>query len=1455
MRKKTIIFLIIIILTATIVLITKTINKSNVKTNSQNLFQEQTNETNEKSQDKGDITLAKDKKVERRTVNITSQIELNNENSEFTVDKATSKIILENYEGIEDCIIIPKEINGKEISKIKEDAFEDCYNLEVIKVPKEIENACSIINDFEINYNAEDDNYIEYVTTREYSESYEYYLNLSEEEKKAQEIIPEKFEVPFTKLYSEEMIELYNTDVANDDIPDSFDLRDYINIKVENQKSFGNCYAFATLSAIETNLALRKNENVDLSEVHFSVATKQGYGGGFSSANSSHFKSKIVPAYEEDWSMSEIYQDKSNDINRLINKYLIGDNLTEEELKIIHDEALKTKAVLSVKESVKIPSTSSCTQQEVKEIRNTIKKHIMNYGGLYAIINIDDYKNYEGKTVLNYHSTGIIFGNHAVTIVGWDDNFSRDNFPESIRPKNNGAYLALNSYGSSWGNDGYFWISYEDMCVELNLNGYITVEDVGENIKTDSMIIKDINTDETVKNDELKRGEKYQININTKISNITKNHLEVKIRDSQNDYTSLAQISGTEIKNNKAEVIINFDTRFFEMGTYIIEIIYGEETISKQIDIIKNTFDYKINEDKTSITIIEYTGKDKNIEIPKQYVGFDVTGIENKAFYKNNNIESIMIGENIKVIGTQIIAEGVIIYGYEGSEIEKYAIQNNYSFIKIGTEKLEGDYWKFDIENNTLYITGNMENYASENIVPWYSFNKSIYNVIFEYNINKIANYAFSNCINLKEINIPDTITSIGKSAFKGCSKLEKIEIPKNVSKIGEAAFMSCKKIKEIEIPIGVKSIEKETFDNCLELETIEIPDTIIDIKEEAFIGCENISQINLPDSVKNIGKAAFKSCKKLYEIKIPSQVSKILDATFEYCSKLTKVELPYGLISIGKEAFYSCSVLKAINIPETVNTISSFAFTFCAQIEKIEIPNQVTKIEEFTFEYCINLKEIIIPDSVNYIGKYAFLGCTNLKEIMIPKDITQILEYTFKDCTNLEKVELSEKVTSIGKKAFDGCSNLRELILPEGVETIQSNAFVGCQGLEKIEMPENVQNMADDAFVDCNLNIKLNFIGGQTEEIVEFPEILKRIIDKEDMLYTSEDLTLTRCKINAEQEKINIKLDIGNSAFIGINSGKMNGFTIRYFTDIIDLDRIEIKNPPNKLKYIEGENFEEEGMKIEAVYADGNRKEITNYKIISGEKLKNEQTSVTISYTERYITKTVTQLITVEEKKIINEEPDEGSKEEIPENDIDQKEEPKEELPEDNIDENEKPKEDSFESQEDVNSQEQFNKNETSKVEEEIPNLLLKSGNNYLKTLSINIAGKDIGFDKNIREYKVNVGKEIDNINVTAEREDLSSKIEIIGNGKLNYGRNIVSVIVEAQNGLKKAYTIEILREEQNIPELDTTDIQKLIEEIPSEENIKNNKINKINMYVLIIPIIAITLVMGILLKIKNRK
>ena len=71
---------------------------------------------------------------------------------------------------------------------------------------------------------------------------------------------------------------------------------------------------------------------------------------------------------------------------------------------------------------------------------------------------------------------------HAILIVGWDDNYSRDNFRDNNKPKNDGAWLVKNSWGNYNDEGGYFWISYEDKTLlqaedNFYINGICDIQD------------------------------------------------------------------------------------------------------------------------------------------------------------------------------------------------------------------------------------------------------------------------------------------------------------------------------------------------------------------------------------------------------------------------------------------------------------------------------------------------------------------------------------------------------------------------------------------------------------------------------------------------------------------------------------------------------------------------------------------------------------------------------------------------------------------------------------------------------------------------------------------------------------------------------------------------------------------------------------------------------------------
>lgn len=96
-----------------------------------------------------------------------------------------------------------------------------------------------------------------------------------------------------------------------------------------------------------------------------------------------------------------------------------------------------------------------------------VKKMIIQYGAVATAFYTDQTTTTGGTACYNpstysYYYDGSYTTNHAVVIAGWDDNYSKSNFNSLKQPSSDGAWLVRNSWGSNMGDDGYFWISYED---------------------------------------------------------------------------------------------------------------------------------------------------------------------------------------------------------------------------------------------------------------------------------------------------------------------------------------------------------------------------------------------------------------------------------------------------------------------------------------------------------------------------------------------------------------------------------------------------------------------------------------------------------------------------------------------------------------------------------------------------------------------------------------------------------------------------------------------------------------------------------------------------------------------------------------------------------------------------------------------------------------------------------
>ena len=231
--------------------------------------------------------------------------------------------------------------------------------------------------------------------------------------------------------------------------PAKYDPRSSLGLPVRNQKPSNMCWAYTLAANLEISFLRNGAGLFDLSEEHLAYffANRVNDPLGNSANDSNNLfrdyrdggNQTLAAIFLSSWSGMALESQVPYRTN--------ADHTTDYEDTPSSKMAYKTTAYLE---------NAAFSAYSVNKVKNLISE----YGSVSMSFGM--YDAYYNPHMYAYSYPGNSGVNHAVTLIGWDDNYSKENFNSASKVTSDGAWIARNSWGEDWGDDGYFYISYEN---------------------------------------------------------------------------------------------------------------------------------------------------------------------------------------------------------------------------------------------------------------------------------------------------------------------------------------------------------------------------------------------------------------------------------------------------------------------------------------------------------------------------------------------------------------------------------------------------------------------------------------------------------------------------------------------------------------------------------------------------------------------------------------------------------------------------------------------------------------------------------------------------------------------------------------------------------------------------------------------------------------------------------
>ncbi len=371
----------------------------------------------------------------------------------------------------------------------------------------------------------------------------------------------------------------------------------------------------------------------------------------------------------------------------------------------------------------------------------------------------------------------------------------------------------------------------------------------------------------------------------------------------------------------------------------------------------------------------------------------------------------------------------------------------------------------------------------------------------------------FSNCPNLVEIVLPDSLKVLGSNAFANTA-LTHIALPNGLQKMGSSVFSGCANLRAAELPDSMTSLPDETFMNCSSLKTLNLPSTVVRLGEFCLYksGIETLSVEQLAE----LGSFAIYGCENLKRFSADIHPSANVSISFSNLPALESVFLGGSIDTMSFKDYEGMSMpsLKNITIMGDVGYLDLHAFPAldtvlvggnvhnlnlsdlpvlqsvtlegmdiqdsyaimtlvdCPKLDDLRVNSGVLPGEiDLSIENCgfrtLDLSMIKKPsDSERWNGDSIDVRyMPRMDRLILPDNITTIDDHAFEYNHALRDVSnLPDSITSIGFMAFGGCDNLETIVYPENALVPNGSPVYDCPALTSVTLPASLESISAES-------------------------------------------------------------------------------------------------------------------------------------------------------------------------------------------------------------------------------------------------------------------------------------------------------------------------------------------------------------------------------------------------------